>query len=119
VGGEARRPRPARAPRPEPGPLRAQERATGSQGRFDPSAQPGHTDQRLATAQVHRLGRRRRWEEALVVFGREPAPNPALYTAALDACCRSLQQRAAWELFRQMPHGRCPRTTAWSASRRA
>mmetsp|Transcript_34926 Transcript_34926/g.104519 ORF Transcript_34926/g.104519 Transcript_34926/m.104519 type:complete len:409 (+) Transcript_34926:35-1261(+) len=60
-------------------------------------------EHRTATTEVQRLGRQRRWQEALVVFGTVPEPDVVLHTATLDALSRSLQLNHARRLFAEMP----------------
>jgi len=60
-------------------------------------------DQRKQIKEVRWLSRNRRWEEAVHLMSLEAEPNPIFRTAVLDACVKSLQQRAAWQVFNEMP----------------
>lgn len=58
---------------------------------------------KAATSQISRLGRQRKWEEALAVFASISEPDAVLQSAAVDACARALQLDVAQRLFSEMP----------------
>lgn len=59
--------------------------------------------QRYAIVEASRLGREKRWEEALALFAESPDRTPALHGAVMDACAKSLQLGAARRLFDEEP----------------
>jgi len=49
------------------------------------------------------LARNRRWEEAVRLMSLEAQPSPIFRTSVLDACTKSMQPDAAWQIFSEMP----------------
>lgn len=84
---------------------RTHRQQTGWQGSSIPAT---YSDQREQTKEVRRLGRERRWEEALHVMALQPEPNPVLRSVAVDACVKSMQSEAAWRVFNDMPEKTVP-----------
>jgi len=61
-----------------------------------------HT-QRFAIKEVSRLGREKRWQEALDLYAQASDRTLPLYTATMDACAKSLQLNVVRQLFEEAP----------------
>lgn len=85
---------------------RAYRQREGTQ-RLDCENKESH-EQRYTIGQVARLGREKRWEEALKVFERIENPCTVLRASVVDACVKSQQASFAQRLFDEMPSRTLP-----------
>ncbi|CAE8608024.1 unnamed protein product, partial [Polarella glacialis] len=81
--------------------------------REDDADGPFDAEQRQLSVQVARLGRERRWEEALAVLASVPEAGTKLRTAALSACARSLQLERGQRIFEEIQTKTVPSCNAY------
>lgn len=64
---------------------------------------PEFQKQQPLVAEVHALGKRRQWEQALALFAGVPSPHVALREAIVTACAKAAELDHANRLFDAMP----------------